>query len=714
MSQNHLVAMSKDFLNKLNKETKSSLKKQINDTITKFQNNPMSSGLNYESINNAKNEHYRSIRVNNDVRIILLAPAQGNLYLLCQYDHHEAAYKWAENKQCKVNAKTGSIQIFTVTETVVDTVTDIGPTYTGPKLFDDYSDEQLMLVGCPEELLPQIRIIKDLSHFIKLDGGFPGEVYEALSYLASDIPIKEVLQLVAPDITEDSVVDTEDFKTALKRPQTQQSFWVAEDEHQLAKMLHAPLEQWRVFLHPTQRKLAQKSANGSMRVLGGAGTGKTVVAMHRARYLVEQVFTEPSDRVLFTTFTTNLAADIKDALKTLIKPAFRDQVEVVHLNGWVRPFLKQQDHYSYQIDFFSSSKKLKALWDEAISGCTQFSPTFLRDEWEQVIQFHGILDIKSYYKVRRTGRGSKLSKAKRYEVWQYFESYRTLLASHGLKENEDAIRDARLMLEAKPHLAQYRSIIVDEAQDLSPESYKLIRALTPKGPNDILVVGDGHQRIYRYKVSLKSCGINIVGRSARLRLNYRTTEQIRRYAVRVLENISVDDLDNELDHLKGYHSLLAGQDPTVNQFHTTQEEVAYICGMLAQNDIDPARCCVVARTQHMIDQFISELDAQGQKTIQIKRSIPTASTKLRVATMHRVKGLEFDHVFLVGLNQGVLPLPQALKEADPSDESSVERIETIERCLLYVAITRAKKTVSLTSHGLMSKLVQDIDSSSQN
>lgn len=706
MNYSPIVAMSKDFLTKLNKEKKASIKQQVNEAVTKFQNNPTSSGLNFETIKNPKNPNYRSIRVNDDVRIILLSPSQGNVYLFCIYDQHDKAYKWAETKQCKVNAQTGSVQIFSVEEMTIESSGEDPQAYQGSSLFDDYKDDDLMMIGCPEELIPKIRNIKDLSHFFKLEGGFPDEVYEMLSYLSEGIPLAEVKELVAPDMGGDEVVNVDDFEAALKRPQTRHNFWVAEDEHQLAKMLNAPLEQWRVFLHPTQRKLATRHCNGPVRVLGGAGTGKTVVAMHRAAHLVEKVFNQPTDRVLFTTFTKNLAYDIGEDMKTLVQPAHRDRVEVTHINDWVHKFLKRQG-YGYQIRYFDSQggERLRELWNLAISGST-YSPTFLREEWDQVIQYHGVTELKAYYKVKRSGRGSRLSKMGRYEVWQCFTAYRSLLDEHQLKESQDAIRDARLLLEATPHLIQYRSVIVDEAQDLSPETYRLLRALTPVGANDLFIVGDGHQRIYRYRVSLKRCGVHIVGRSYRLRLNYRTTEEIRRYAVQVLEGLDIDDLDGGSDTLQGYHSLLHGEPPQVQTYQNIQDEVDHICRELSREGVDPARCCVVARTQKLIDLYRAELNVQDQEIVQIKRSLPTSSSKLRIATMHRVKGLEFDHVFLVGLNQGVIPLPEALNQVDPDDDLSKAHCELIERCLLYVSMTRAKKTVSLSAHGLMSELIK--------
>ena len=536
----------------------------------------------------------------------------------------------------------------------------------------------------------------------------PEEVYEALQYLMDDIDFKEVLEALQIDVKkeEQEDYDTEDIAGALERASSKRSFWVAENEKKLEEMLNAPLEQWRIFLHPSQRKYVEKDLNGPTRVLGGAGTGKTVVAMHRAVYLAKNVFTRQEERILFTTFTKNLAQDIKSAIESLGEPEETARIEVLHLHGWVQQFLKKQN-YRYKVAYFGdkSGVGLDELWKQALLKATDpnFSAQFYREEWEQVVQYHGIDSYVAYSRVKRTGRGSRLSRRQRFAIWKVFEEYRNLLEDNGIREHIDALRDARILLNENPHLKPFKSIIVDEAQDLSPEAYRLIRALAPEGRNDLFIVGDGHQRIYKYKVTLSHCKINIVGRSYRLRLNYRTTDEIRSFAVGILKGLAIDDLDGGQDDLSGYTSLLHGDRPIVERFSSLTEEVQFLEEVLQDEDYLLSKTCLVARTQSSLNRYIKALGERGIKTSQIKRSASIKSDNLRVATMHRVKGLEFDRVLIVGLNQTNMPLHRAIAEAD--DELAKQAAETRERCLLYVALTRAKKQVFLTVSGVPSPLL---------
>ena len=714
------VAIASSFLKQMSMLPRNARKK-IDQFVRSFQSNPTSSSLNYEIIRNASDPNFRSVRVDQKYRAIVHKPDQGDVYLLCWVDNHDEAYAWAVRRRCQVHPKTGSLQIY-VTEEITEPATTAPdePASVQPEvlpqeeistlpIFDKFSDEQLIGLGVPEEQLPLVRAVTNEGQLAQIQENLPEEGYEGLQYLWYDIDYNEVMDVLHPNLNnvqKQEGFDTSDVKAALDRASSKRTFWVAENETQLIEMLDAPLDQWRIFLHPSQRKFVEKHFSGPARVLGGAGTGKTVVAMHRAVHLAKHVFTGPNDRILFTTFTKNLAHDIKNAMENLGSPKEISKIEVMHLHGWVMQFLKKQN-YGYTVAYFDdkSGRQLKELWEKALNKVPPLglSDRFYREEWEQVVQYHGIDDAKLYGRIKRTGRGTQLSKKQRLAIWKVFEEYRNLLEEHNIREHVDAIRDARILLSEKPHLVPFKAVVVDEAQDLSPEAYKLIRALVPEESNDIFVVGDGHQRIYRYKVSLSQCGIKIVGRSHRLRLNYRTTDEIRKYAVQILHNVQVDDLDEGLDNHKGYISLLHGTKPAVQSFTSFTEEVDFIASTLADQSIPHARTCLVARTQDMVDKYIAALSQKGIDTIQIRRSAPSGGEKLRIATMHRVKGLEFDRVIIAGVNDMVMPYKTALSQAD--DDLAKEAAETTERCLLYVALTRAKKEVFVSSHGVRSSIL---------
>jgi superfamily I DNA/RNA helicase len=379
------------------------------------------------------------------------------------------------------------------------------------------------------------------------------------------------------------------------------------------------------------------------------------------------------------------------------------RIEVVNLDKWVSDFLRRNG-YRHEIDY---GKRSGALWEKAMSMAptdSSLPSSFYREEWERVVQPQGITGLDQYLKVSRVGRGVRLSRKDRQSVWPVFEEYRLLLNEHALREVDDAMRDARLLLEGKQSTLPYQSVIVDEAQDMGAQAFRLVRTMVADGDrkNDIFIVGDGHQRIYRHKVVLSQCGINIRGRSRKLRINYRTTEETRRWAVGLLEGVSVDDLDGGKDDQKAYKSLLRGVDPEVKCLDSFAEEVDFITEYLKRMESQggsPKETCLVARNNNLLKQYESSLSEKGLKTYRVRRSEPEDRSEpgLRMATMHRVKGLEFDRVIIAGVNDGIIPYRGAGSES--SDPVVQREAEWQERALLYVAATRARQDVLVTSFG---------------
>ena len=535
------VAVSDDFMEAFMAVPKHQQKK-VRQFMTRFRQNPRASGINYEKIQGAADPKLRSVRIDQTYRGIVMKPASGQVYLLLWVDHHDDAYQWARNKLIQIHPDTGSIQVLPTKE-AVQTNGNVEPDLEEEErtdLFAEHRDRELVRLGIPEALLPLVRTIDSEEQLDKLQEYLPAEAYEALFLLAAGYSPREVdNELLFARSNEE--VDTEDYAAALSEPHSQRRFAVVDDEEELERMLDAPLEKWRVFLHPSQRRLVTMQANGPVRVLGGAGTGKTVVAMHRAVWLVENEFTTPDDRLLFTTFTRNLAADIEENLRLIASPEVMERIEVVNLDSWVSQFLRGQG-YSYRIDY---GQQTRDLWEQALLvGPEDTDPTFLRNEWAQVIQPKGIDTEREYMRTTRIGRGTPLQRSERKKIWPVFDEYRSLLDEHKLRERPDAFRDARRLLEEKGDILPYRSVVVDEAQDMGMQAFKLIRQMIPGGdqPNDLFIAGDAHQRIYDRQVVLGHCGINIVGRGRKLRINYRTTEENRKWAVRLLQGLDYDNL----------------------------------------------------------------------------------------------------------------------------------------------------------------------------
>lgn len=707
------VAISDDFLEALNTLPRNTTKK-VQRFIRQFRSNPTSSSHNYETIENAADPNMRSVRIDGSYRAIVLKPEQGNIYVLLWVDNHDEAYRWAERKRCVVHPETGSLQLYSVDEKeYVDH--DEDDVEEESMLFDPWRDRHLAQLGIPEDLLPVVRKIRNVDDLEDAAESLPDDAYEALFWLSQwedrHRVYKEIVLLNRQEKKEDDV-DTDDFEAALEHIQSQRKFVIVDDDEELEQVLEARLEKWRIFLHPSQRKIVDVDVAGPVRVLGGAGTGKTVVAMHRAAHLADELL-EDDARILFTTFTKNLARDIEENLKKLCSDEAMRRIEVRHLDQWVHQFLKSQG-YDQKIEYYQEgSGTLHDLWSQALELRPQqldLPRSFYREEWEHVVQQLGCSTERDYLRARRKGRGTPLRRSKRREIWPVFKEYRNLLSDRGLRERDDAIRDARKLLEQSGDILPYRALVLDEAQDMGAEAFKLIRTMIPEDRNDLFIVGDGHQRIYRHPVVMKHCGIHIVGRkrSFHLKINYRTTDEIRKYAVGLLEDWPVDDLDGGEDWTDEYKSLIHGEPPEVRRCDSWDEELDAIVDFL--DDLDDqqlTRCCLIVRTKKQRKQYQDALQSRGLDTYLISREEYDRRQQpgLRLATMHRVKGLEFDRVIVAGVNDGTVPLSFRLTNTD--DSAVQQEIEMQERALFYVALTRARRAALITAHGEPSPFLKD-------
>ena len=692
-----MVAISTDFLTAFAELPKSKQGKAT-EFFNKFRTNPNSPGINYEKIDEGIDKNICSVRIDDAYRAIVVRCPETNVYMLLWVDHHDEAYAWAKRKKCSINKVTGGVQVFDVQEVTVEK--QIEKEY----LFSTYTDDQLIRLGLPEEQIPMIRSVETVDEFFSMKKSIPEDAYEGLEWLAHGFEYNEVIETLFGEET--APVSEDDFAKALQSDSSKKSFVIVDGEEELKRIMAEPLEKWRIFLHPTQRKIVNKDFSGPARVLGGAGTGKTVVAMHRAKRMAE--ISEQGQRILFTTFTKNLADDIKENLRKIATVDQMKKIEVINLDAWVSSFLKDQG-YEYKVSY---GDELDSAWDEAISiagGTLDYTKNFYIDEWIKVVQAQEAYSKEKYIKATRIGRGLRLDRIKRIKVWEVFEEYMHLMDEKKIRDAEFAMYEARIILEKQYSAGKYECIIVDEGQDLSPSAYRLIRALAgAPHNNDIFIVGDAHQRIYRNKAILSKCGINVRGRSKKLRINYRTTEEIRKYAFALLNGVSFDDMDEDYDNGDNCQSLTHGNAPIIKRFNTPEEEIEYIINeihTLEENDIPLKDICVVARTRNLRDSYKAGIQQKsiGTYSINANKVDDRSQDGVRLATMHRVKGLEFNYIFVAGINNKALPHGV---RSDFSDDVSHDEFETEEKCLLYVALTRAKVGAYITCFGKMSDLVK--------
>ena len=693
------VAISSDFFTALSKLPKTQLNKTIK-LVEKFKNNPKSPGLNYEKLHFAENMH--SIRVDGSYRCIVMSPENNDVYILLWVDNHDDAYDWAKKHKCMVNAQTGSLEIIQANHEIEDREIIAKP--NSETFFSKFKDKELLKLGVKEELLKHVKSINDENDLDDFRQYITEEVYEGLFYLLSGDSYEDVYNYLYADNNTDVTID--DFNKALENNSSKRSFYVVEeDDTELMNMLNAPLEKWRVFLHPSQRKLVEKDYNGPLRVLGGAGTGKTVVAMHRAKYLASQINLFENKKILFTTYTKNLAIDILENMKKICDEETLSKIEVKNLDQWVYEFLTKHG-YKNEIVY---GNKTDDLWENALTSKSNelnLSDSFFKEEWERVVQANSVSNLNDYIKVSRAGRGTRLSRAQRKLIWEVFEEYKLLLSTKNYKEPSDAMRDVRILLKNSKTDSLYSHVVVDEAQDLNAEAFRLLREIVPESKNDLFIVGDAHQRIYGHKVVLSQCGVNIRGRSKKLKLNYRTTDEIRKWAVALLNGEKIDDMDDGIDSNSDYKSLYHGPKPIVENFENYEAEVEYINKYikgLKQEDAN-SRICLVARSQKIVDSYSNYFTEKNISTIKISRNTKDniSNNDIRLATMHRVKGLDFDHVIIASMNDGIVPLTVSEK----SDEQQIEAEKLLkEKSVVFVAATRAKKSLLVTSYGKKSILL---------
>jgi len=673
--------------------------------LRKLQRNPNAPGLHLEKIQDTGNLY--SVRIDQTYRGVLARSREQGSVVIPHVDSHDDAYAWARRHRAGVNPDSGIFEVMRSNPQPAAAAASREPAEAAGTpiggLFEGLRDRNLRKLNISDDLIPLARSITDEDEFAAVADRFPLEAHTAVEMLLAGYTYQEALDELHTPATD---VDADDIDAVLDFG-SQGRLWVVDNEEELKRMLDAPQEKWRVFLHPSQRRLVDRDWNGPVRVLGGAGTGKTVVAMHRAKWLARHRAQQTDGKVLFLTFTANLAADLRRNLEDLVThEEDLARVEVVHLDQWVYRFLNQHN-FPQRIVYDHHDSGRQQAWDEALKAADPdlaLEPEFYKEEWSKVVLAQGVLSRNEYLHAFRKGRGTPVTRPKRARIWQVFEAYRAHLAANGLIEKEDAYRAARHLVDANTGQLPYVSVIVDEAQDLGYEAFRLIASLArinpggesmeQPGPNSLFIVGDPHQRIYDQQVVLGRCGINIRGRSSRLRVNYRTSREILHTAVSVLSDMPVDDLDGGTDTLAGYRSLFGGPEPKFLEMQNMEHGAAllqqWIANLQQEFDYGLQDICLVCRTNSQCDKWDEAIRDGNLPTHRIQTARDTRQTgAVQLATTHRVKGLEFPAVAILDAGPGNFPLMVAMNSA--GSRADRELALHRERSLLHVAVSRAKR-----------------------
>ncbi|MFI0445118.1 UvrD-helicase domain-containing protein [Actinomadura sp. 6N118] len=682
------------------------VKRNVREAMAEFQRRSITdlygqakTGLHLEKVVSAKDPRIRTIRINDNYRGVVLAPDDGSeTFTLLKVLPHDKAYDWARKRKITVNSVTLGLEIRNV-----EAIEELTPVFQQAAakvpelLFAGFSDTVLRDLGIDDGVLTAVRAIIDkpqLNAFAKL---FPEDQFEVLQFLAEGFTPDEVWREVVT-VRRPADLEPADLATAIAN--TPSRIAVVSNESELEDILTKPFSAWRIFLHPAQRRLAYRpSYSGAAQVSGGPGTGKTVVAIHRVKHLLSL----PGDgRILLTTFTNALAASLREALSLLVDdPDLLKRVDVTTVNAFARqvvadhgpvPTLVSDGDYNTRRRWQKIARKFGLTWNEQ----------FLALEFRHVVLAQGISSLEDYLRAPRDGRGTALRSGQRTQMWRAIAEFESELQAAGKRTYLQLCGDAAELLATDG--PRYRHVVVDEAQDLHPAQWRVLRNAVAEGPNDLFITGDPHQRIYDTRVSLRSLGINVSGRSSRLRINYRSTQEILTWASAILTGERIEDLNDSLDTLAGYRSALRGQLPDISAGATETEELEALAlkvGAWVEAGVDPSEIAVATRFHDFGGQAMEALHELGIPAVALKSGPEASVPGVRITTMHAMKGLEFRCVAVIGVNDKAFPLEAAVTSKE-TDRVQHEIDMLAERCLLFVACTRAREDLYVSWNGLPS------------
>lgn len=700
-----------------------SVRGRVLSFMIKLQQDPDAAGLDFKIPKLAKTKYVRTARVTDNYRAVLIAAGEGSqtstLYLVA-VKTHDAAYDYASKLTLQVNDKTGAAELFdaeALDEAVAHARQSASPEAAAlePLMPKNVRQADLERFGVAHTIAEQLKKVTDEDTLESIVSALPSSQGNAVLDLAYGKSPDEVWADLVID--EPGDVDVEDLEAALERPLSRLSFtsFDGDNEEELLAVLEGDFAKWRVWLHPLQRKLAtHKGWNGPFRTTGGAGTGKTVTAIHRARFLARQLEPQPAThKVLFTTYTKNLARTIESQLKQLAGPKVLDRVDVVNIDALARRVMTASDSGRALVQaarFVAvDSVEVKELWGSAALVATgQWDTTFLSDEWSQVVLGNAITEESGYLRVTRSGRSKRLSRPQRAEVWKIIEQFEQLMRSQGMITFTQLAAQAAAALAADPSLRDqlgYRHAVIDEAQDLHPAHWKLLRALVPDGLDDLFIVGDAHQRIYGKPAPLSRYGIETRGRSRRLTINYRTSKEILQWCLGVVD-ADVDDLDVESDTLAGARSVFGGPVPDTLKFDSEPGEdrgLVEEIGKWTAQGFKKSDIAVFAIDKRSVTDISEALTAADVDNVVVtdRSDEDKLGDAVRVMTMHRAKGLEFRAVALARLGSDSFP-PHYVKRLTGVEREQEER--KIRR-VLYVAGSRARERLSVLHSGSKADLL---------
>ena len=667
--------------------------KAVKTTAFDLQMNPATPGLSFHKLDKARDKNFWSVRVGADVRIIV--HKNESSLLLCYVNHHDKAYQWAERRKLETHPKTGAAQLVEIRETLQEIIVPKyveveKPAPPKPKLFAGYSDDEILNLGVPQEWLNDV-LQADEDSLLLIADHLPSEASEALLELATGG------KPVVPKLVPAGV-------NPFEHPDAQRRFRVMGNVEELERALDYPWEKWTVFLHPDQRDLVERDYSGPARISGSAGTGKTIVALHRAVFLARK---NPDSRVLLTTFSDILANALQSKLRRLIsnEPRLAERLEVHSIDAIGYRLFKAHLGQTQLATRDKVSDALKVASTEV--GGHKFNLSFLLMEWEQVVDAWQLDTWEMYHDVIRLGRKTRLSEKQRALLWSIFDLVRKRL------EKENLITYSGMFTKLAKFIAESKNppfdfAVVDEAQDIGVAHLRFLAALGGNRPNSLFFAGDLGQRIFQQPFSWKALGVDIRGRSQTLNVNYRTSHQIRMQADRLLAP-EVTDADGNAEERGNTVSIFNGPPPLIKVCETLEDEkkaVSEWIGKISRQGLRPDEIGVFVRSAREIERAVAAVKDTGLAFKILDEKVETTGGQLSIGTMHLAKGLEFRAVVVMACDDEIIPLQSRIETV--ADEADLEDVYNTERHLLYVACTRARDSLLITSLAPGSEFLGDL------
>ena len=672
-------------------------KKAVKTTAFDLQLNPANPGMSFHKLDKAKDKNFWSVRVSSDVRLIVHKTDQS--LLLCYVDHHNKAYDWAERRRLETHPKTGAAQLVEIRETVREIVV---PVYVQAVLHEQpqqvvekkpvftlTSDDELLGYGVPAEWLADVKMATEDS-LLALTAHLPAEAAEALLELATG---------GTPRIPKAAAAASNPFD----HPDAQRRFRVLTNVEELQRALDFPWEKWTVFLHPEQREWVERDYNGPARVSGSAGTGKTIVALHRAVHLAR---THPDNRVLLTTFSDTLANALHTKLRRLVgeEPRLAERIDVHSLNAIG---LRLYKAHIGQVTTASHEVLSELMKDSASSVPDhKFSQHFLLTEWEQVVDAWQLENWEAYREVARLGRKTRLPETQRVVLWSIFERVRAGLKSRQLVTFAEMFSTLGVSI-SKNKKVIFDFAVVDEAQDIGIAHLRFLAALGGTRPNALFFAGDLGQRIFQQPFSWRSLGVDVRGRSRTLRVNYRTSHQIRKQADRLLGPVVTDVDGNSED--RDAVSVFNGPPAIIVSLKNEEEEIGTVGNWLsdrAKDGVLPHEVGLFVRSAAQLDRARAAVQKAGMAFKVLDEQVRSTSGHVSICTMHLAKGLEFRTVVVMACDDEIIPLQERIETV--GDAADLQEVYDTERHLLYVACTRARDHLLVTSVEPASEFLDDM------